>query len=246
MACSRVGRYAERVIDSLRDVALQPASLDRLTSVHPEPVPTSLNDRLESALHTWEGSARQEISQLIPSVDVLRQIANQGAHLCQVLAVFEPPSSDSARHLHAAALALTQADRAWGRLTTLARPSHQFVTASRELFETLSTVAKASEHPTLDRGRVTTDLGRGVAVVSEMMTLTRSLPDRLLTANVLWGPARSLRSTDDRLHDRDRGRLVRVHQADAPDLASTWLTATDFLSHVPQVEAASRDARLTL
>lgn len=170
MACSRVGRYAERVIDSLRDVALQPASLVRLTSLHPESVPTSLNDRLESALHTWQGSAQLEIGRLIPSVDVLRQIANQGAHLCQVLATFEPPSSESARHLYAAALSLTQADRAWGRLTTLARPSHQFVIASRELFETLSTMAKASERPTLDRGRVTTDLGRGVAVVTEMMT----------------------------------------------------------------------------
>ncbi|TQM61712.1 helix-turn-helix domain-containing protein [Humibacillus xanthopallidus] len=241
-----IGRYAERVIDSLRDAALQPASLDRLTSVQPERIPTSLNDRLEAALHAWQGSVRQEISQLIPSVDVLRQIANQGAHLCQVLAAFEPASSDSARHLHAAALALTQGDRAWGRLTTLARPSYQFVAASRELFETLSTVAKAFEHPTLNKCRVVNDLSSGVAVVSDLMILTRSLPDRLLAANVLWGPARALRHTDDRLHDRDRGRLVRVDQADAPDLTSTWETATGFWSCLPQLAPPSSAVHPTL
>ena len=142
-----VGRYAERAIDGLRDLAVQPVSLHHLASVHPEPAPASLNDRLEAALHAWQASARHEIDRLIPSVDVLRQIANQGAHLCAVRASLGDVSEEQANHLRDSAHALAQGENAWGSLTTLSRPSHEFVTASRELFETLASVEKAGQPP---------------------------------------------------------------------------------------------------
>lgn len=241
-----IGRYAERLIDSLRDVALQPSSLDRLTSVHPERVRTSLNDRLEAALHTWQRTARNEIGRLIPSVDVLRQIANQGAHLCAVRASVEQVSAEQASHLRDSAHALARGEKAWGRLTTLTRPSHEFVTASRDLFKTLGAVAQAARHPDLDARRVADDLDRGLAVVSELMTLTRSLPDRLLTANVLRGPAKSLRATDDRLQDRARGRYVHVRRADAPELGSAWEKAASSISALSHGAARDRPAQVTL
>jgi len=241
-----VGRYAERVIDSLRDVALQPDSLDRLTSVHPEPVPTSMNDRLEAARHAWQGSARYEINRLIPSVDVLRQIANQGAHLCDVRATFGYVSAEQARQLRDSAHALARGDKAWNTLTTLTRPSHEFVTASRELFETLEVVTKARTHPNLDSRRAADDLDRGLAIVSELMTRTRDLPDRLITANVVRGPAKSLRAADDRLHERQRGRYVHARPSDAAGLPSAWRVAADSLFDVSVGHARSHPSEMTL
>ena len=241
-----VGRYAERVIDSLREVALHPVSLDRLTSVHPEPAPTSLNDRLEAAVHTWQSSARAEIGRLIPSVDVLRQIANQGAHLCDVGVHLDHPSGEHADQLRGTAEALAQADRAWGRLTTLTRPSHEFVTASRVLYQSLDAVTKAAEQPSLDPQRAADDLDRGLAAVSDLMTRTQNLPERLIAANVLQGPARSLRATDDRLVERQRGRYVHARPADVAGLASAWAAAADSISAPSRDIARSRPSEMTL
>ena len=225
-----VGQYAERVIDTLRDVALRPANLDRLTSTHPVARPMRLNDRLEAALHAWGTSARDEISRSIPSVDVLRQIANQGAHLSDVRALLETdPESKAVRALRQNAGALAAGGRAWGTLTTLTRPSHEFVTASRELYEAISLVGKAAGDPRLDARRAAADLDRGLTVVGHLMTLTRSMPERLIAAGVLRGPAKSLRSTDDRLNERAQGRYSKVRPADAVELASAWRGACNKL-----------------
>ena len=221
-----VGRFAERVIDALRDVALHPASLDRLASTRPVAHPVTLNDRLEATLHHWGASARHEINRPIPSVDVLRQIANQGTHLCDVRALLErDPQGQTARNLRENAATLAAAGRAWHTLTTLTRPSHEFVTASRELHETIATVAKSARRPELDPSLAVADLDRGLVVVGQLMTLTRTMPERLVTAGVLRGPAKSLRPTDDRLRERAQGRYVKVRPADAPELASAWLAA---------------------
>ena len=218
-----VGQYAERVIDTLRDVALRPASLDRLASTHPVAQPITLNDQLEAALHGWGTSARDEITRTIPSVDVLRQIANQGAHLSDVRALLEAdPEGETARAARQNAAALAASGRAWGTFTTLTRPSHEFVTASRELFEAISLVGNAAGDPRLDARRAAADLDRGLTVVGHLMTLTRSMPERLIAGGVLRGPAKSLRSTDDRLDERAQGRYARVRPADAAELTSAW------------------------
>lgn len=225
-----VGRYAERMVDSIRELARHPATLEGLTSVTAKPQPFTLSDRLETDLNTWKRCAREEIAQAVPSVDVLRQIANQGAHLASVRAGFAPPDDAIVHRLHNAAAALTRADQTWSRSTTLVRPSHQFVTASRELFQTLNHLKEPDGRAVLDIGRATTDLDRGLAVVSDMMTISRSLPDRLIAANVLWAPAQTIRPTEGRIQLRARGRLARVRQADLPGLAFAWRAADDSLA----------------
>src|SRR5690606_4974523 len=124
-------------------------------------------------------------------------------------------------------LALARGERAWGTLTTLTRPSHEFVSASRELFETLRHVGLSVEagDGSLHRGRAASDIDRGLTAVGELMTLTQSMPERLVAAGVLRGPAKSLRSSDDRLRDRAQGRYVKVRPADAPELGTAWLKA---------------------
>jgi hypothetical protein len=106
-----VGRYAERVIDTLRTVALEPVSLSRLASVAAHPQPTTLNDRLEAALDAWQRAARQELDRAIPSVDVLRQIANQAAHLCDTRASLTADRHGGVSRLRAAR-ALAQGEKA--------------------------------------------------------------------------------------------------------------------------------------
>ncbi len=231
-----VGRQAERVIGAVRDVALEPISLDRLTSVAPVAQPLDLNGRLEAAIEAWRVLARQELDRLIPSVDVLRQIANQGSHLCAVRARLEPhPTSPRITELREAGEALARGERAWGTLTTLTRPSHEFVSASRELFETLRHVGLSVEagDGSLNRGRIASDIDRGLTAVGELMTLTQSMPERLVAAGVLRGPAKSLRSSDDRLRERAQGRYVKVRPADVPELGTAWLKACTRLDRVP-------------
>lgn len=221
-----VGQYAERVIDTLRDVALHPTSLDRLASTALVARPVTLNDRLEAAVHHWGASARLEVRRPIPSVDVLGQIANQGAHLCHAQAILEPDAEGAtAKSLRENAAALAAGGRGWDKLTTLTRPSHEFVTASRELYEAISLVGKAVGEPGLDPRRASADLDRGLAAVSHLVALTRSMPERLTAAGVLRGPAKSLRSTDDRLRERAQGRYARVRPADSAELTSAWRSA---------------------
>lgn len=228
-----VGSYAERVIDTLRDVARQPISLGQLTSVSVAPNPKSPNDRFEAALHSWSTAARREVGQAIPSVDSLRQIANRGAHMCEVRAQLDVDGATRA-HLHESAVSLARAANAWGSLTTLTRPNHEFVTASRELFETLRAVRDsiANGTPSLDRSAVAEHLDRGLAVIDTFMSITRSLPERLLAANVLRGPARSLDGSIDRLRQHAHGHYVPARPGDAPDLPPDWRAAGESLSEV--------------
>lgn len=224
----RVGGYAEHVIDTLRDLSLRPVSLDRLASIAPHPAATTPQGRLEAAIYTWQSSGRQELTRSVPSVDVLRQIANQGIHMCQVRQLLDPhPPPDLVDALHAAAADLAKGQQAWDQLTTLMRPGHEFVTASRDLYEALTVVAETarSGSPDLDRGRSIADLGRGLQGVTQLIAMTRTLPNRLLVTNILQAPAEALRKTDDRIHDRLRARHVRVRPDDVPHLQTTWLAA---------------------
>ena len=125
-----------------------------------------------------------------------------------------PRRSRRPAELQSAKQSLAQAERAWGRTTTLTRPSHEFVTVSRELYETLTIVGKAARHPSVHPERAAAHLDRGIAAVGDLMAATRTMPDRLLTANILRAPATTIRSTDDRLRARSRGRYVQVRPLD--------------------------------
>lgn len=232
-----IARYAGRVIDSLRDVASQPLSLDLLASIAPAAHPATLAERLESHLHAWHRTARAELDQLIPSIEALRQIANQGAHLCAVRAALEAGPTHRAGQLHEAAQALAQGEKAWDKLTTLSRPSHEFVTSSRELYETLTVISKAAQHPALNTEQAKAHIDRGLEDIANLMAATRTLPERLMSANILRAPAATIRSTDDRLRARKQGHYVQVRPADVPDLHTKWQDATAGLT---QLRSAAR------
>lgn len=151
-----VAQYAERVLDTLADERVTPTSLDRIRVVAPHPAPATLNDRLEAALHAWTGAAHAETARRVPSTDVLRGLANQSVQLYavthQALSAHHPDRLDPERAISAAlvhaARAAQATDPLWARLTTMTRPTLEYVAASRTLFAVLNNVSDQLPHPT--------------------------------------------------------------------------------------------------
>lgn len=90
--------------------------------------------------------------------------------------------------------ALRTGERAWQNLTTLARPSHEFVTASRDLYETLHAIGTALQRgdPQIGTTQAAQVLQRGVTHITELAAGTRGLPETFLNAGVLFAPATAL------------------------------------------------------
>lgn len=230
-----VGSYAERVMDTLRGVALHPVSLGQLTSVAVAANPRTPNDRLEAAIHSWSMAAKREVGRPIPSANALRQIADRGAHLSEVRAQFEVDvDGEVAMQFRRSTEALMSAAKAWGSLTTLTRPDHQFVTASHELHATLKSLQGqiAERSPSVNRATAVVHLDRGIEAVDGFMSVTRSHPNVLLTAGILRGPARGMIPTVERLRDRQQGNYIPATLADVPELQAKWRAAGESLSQI--------------
>lgn len=229
-----VARYAEQTIDALRDVAHRPASLHEVTAVSGDAKTGTPVERLEVALHHWVRATGRELDQMVPSIDVMRQIANQGAHLCAVtaglvthtdMAGAEPTLPDKS-DLLAIGASLKRGERAWGRLTTLTRASHDFVTTSRDLFEALHAVGSLGVgDPEVDRYRIAVALHRGLAEISALVAKTRGLPETLLNAGVLLSPATAIEPSEARVTQRLRREHVHVDYTDVPELVRRWSEA---------------------
>lgn len=227
-----IARYAERAIDALRDVTLRPASLGDLLAVSTATPPRNVTERLDTALHQWQHATRDELERMIPGVDVIRQIANQGAHLCAVTDLLNrgrEPDADAAPaagggSLGEARQALHRGEHAWDHLSTLTRPSHEFVTASRELYESLHAVATAIQHGdrSLDHTGVAGSLRRGLTAIGDLTTATRGLPEMLLNARVLLAPATAIPPAEDRVTQRLRREHIHVDCTDIPNLVRDW------------------------
>lgn len=233
-----VGSYAERVMDTLRGVALHPVSLGQLTSVSVAAEPKTPNDRLEAAIYNWSVAAKREVGRPIPSASALRQIADRGAHMSEVRAQLEVDvDGEMATQFRRSTEALAAAAKAWGSLTTLTRPDHEFVTASHELNATLKSLEGqlVARSPSVNRAMAVAQLDRGIEAVDGFMSLTRSHPDRLLAAGILRGPARGMNPTAERLRDRQRGNYVPATLADVPELQAKWRAAGESLSHTRTV-----------
>ncbi len=230
-----IARYAERAIDALRDVALRPTSLSDLLAVSTATPPRNLTDRLDTALHQWQHATQDELERMIPGVDVIRQIANQGTHLCAITDLLNrgaAPDRKVAPNLGGGALsearqALHRGEHAWDHLSTLTRPSHEFVTASRELYESLHAVATAIQHadPSLDHAVVAASVRRGLAGIGDLTTTTRGLPEMLLNAGVLLAPATAIPPAEDRVTQRLRREHIHVDYTDVPNLVRDWTDA---------------------
>ena len=111
-----VGSYAERVMDTLRGVALHPVSLGQLTSVAVAANPKTPNDRLEAAIYNWSAAAKREVGRPIPSASALRQIADRGAHMSEVRAQLEVDvDGEAAAQFRRSAEALARAAQGLGK-----------------------------------------------------------------------------------------------------------------------------------
>lgn len=171
-----VAQYTERVLDTLADATARPASLDRLRTVARHPSPFDLGDRLEAALDGWTSAARADLTRAVPAAEGVRFLANQAVHLYavthQVMAADQPetldPDGATTAALTAAARAAQAADPLWANITTLARPTLEYATASRALLPVLDDLTAAlqpSAPKDLDTRRALADLSQAATSI---------------------------------------------------------------------------------
>lgn len=175
---------------------------------------------------------------------VIHRLASEASarqpHLSEVRAQLEVDvDGEVATQFRRSTDALASAAKAWGSLTTLTRPDHEFVTASHELHATLKSLQEriADRSPSVNRATAVAHLDRGIEAVDGFMSLTRSHPDRLLAAGILRGPARGLNPTAERLRDRQQGNYISATLADVPELQAKWRAAGESLSKVRCLKA---------
>lgn len=247
----RMAQFAERAIDAL-GTSGRLHGLDRITSTAPPDNPTTLNERLEAALRTWANAGRDELNQTVPSTEVLRNIANQGRHIYAVtdrllqvpgqhVATRQDQSPQVSGALSEASEALRHADDQWAGLTTAMRPSHDYVTAARDLFKVLKEIGQipqprpAKTEPTLDVAQALADLNIASRDLADLMHETRHLPEVLIRSELLFSADRTLKPTVERLADRARGRYVAVDVTDQPNLAPMAHQAATQSLHASEV-----------
>jgi hypothetical protein len=232
-----IARYSAKALDALGDVQ-HGSPLLATASFAPPSNPVSLNERLESALRAWVTAAQAELNRTVPSTNVIRNVMNQGTHLYAVSArLFEAaecagePGGDTAagahEHLSTAMKELSKADLLWGSVTTAMRPSHEYVTAARELHAALTEtthdglrardVNEITEN--LDIGQALGDLRYAARDVADMVRDVQHLPDQLLRSHLLFAPARNLTPSVERLHERTAGRYVPALPHEVSELA---------------------------
>jgi hypothetical protein len=202
----------------------------------------SLNERLESGLRQWVTAARAELNRTVPSTDVIRNVMNQGIHLYAVSArLLEAAeyegglagSTAAARgSLHTAMEAMGQADRLWGTVTTALRPSHEYVSAARQLHAVLTETTHDGLHArdineitkNLDIGQALVDVRYAARDVADLARDVQHLPGQLLRCELLFAPAGKLTPSVERLQERASGKYVSVLPDEAPDLVTAAVT----------------------
>ncbi len=245
-----IARYASTYVDVLDPSPRRAPALDHLAAVTTDGAPTTVNDQLDTALYHWRAAAHREVRRLVPSTEAIASIANQGVRLYAVThqLVQSLPSAELGgshdagnvvRELRDGAASLRAAQEALVGLTSLTTPTHDFVTASRELFATLQHVREmaADNAPALDAPAALASLAHGCALEAELLTAARGTPASLLHCHLLFAPARTLEPALERLHARGKGRFIPVELTDVPDLAWRWETAA---RRTPEVAAAVR------
>jgi len=239
-----IARYSAMALDTLVD-ARRRSPLLATASFAPPPHPVSLNERLESGLRQWVTAARAELNRTVPSTDVIGNVMNQGIHLYAVTARLleaaehagEPvgdTAADARGSLQTAMEAMGQADRLWGSVTTAMPPSHEYVTAARELHVALTDATHDGLHArdineitkNLDIGQALADLRYAARDLADLARDVQHLPDQLLRSGLLFAPAGKLTPSVERLHERAAGRYVAVLPDEAPDLVTAARTVT--------------------
>lgn len=136
-----VGRHVEATLAALQPM-LERAPTRPLRGL-PAVVDVELGDAsLEGSISAWAYASDLELRARIPSADTLRSLVSQTAHIASTIAAVTKPSPE----LIEAGQALKATESAWiPGLTTLVKPSAEFITASRGLFLALEE-ARARAH----------------------------------------------------------------------------------------------------
>jgi hypothetical protein len=238
-----VARYCAAALDTLGN--LRPGSPMLATaSFAPSPNPVTCNERLETGLRQWVTAARTELNRTVPSTEVIRNVMNQSVHLCSVSARLlqaaehhsqcASDATDAARSsLHAVMEAMSQAERLWGSVTTAMPPTHEYVSAARELHGVLNDTTHSGPHArnvdeitkNLDIGQALADLQYAGRDVADLVRDVQHLPDQLLRSGLLFAPASRLEPSVERLHERAAGKYVSVLPDEIPAFTNTARTA---------------------
>jgi hypothetical protein len=229
----RIARYATTYADGLDPSSRRAVPLDQVVAISSGSGRASINERLEVAIHTWGRAAHLEVERLVPSTEALASVASQGVrlyavthHLLGSTAHKELASNfaGTEAQLRQGGGTLRDAERVLRGITSLTAPSHDYVTAARELFTTLQEVRElaAGHQAGVDQGDTLALLARGCTIHAQVLAAARAVPASLLHCHLLFAPARSLQPTLARLNVRSRGKFVPVTLADAPELGWRW------------------------
>ena len=248
-----VARYASTFIDTLDPSPRRVLALDRMAAVTETGAPMTINEQLDEAVHIWRAAAHREVSRMVPSTEALSSIANQGVRLYAVthqllrsapaLEISVASPHVVCRELREGGAALRAADEALTGLTSLTSPTHDFVSATRELFTTLQQVREMStvRDASLDHEAAVASLAHGSSVEADLITAAHNIPASLLNCQMLFAPARTLEPSVERLAARGKGKFIAIQLSDAPDLGWRWETAA---RKAPEVAAAMHDLDL--
>lgn len=233
----QIARFARRALTRLAGVAVD------VPIPHLEASPSSWlrgepGDQLAQALHTWAQAAGTDLALTVPSVDVIRNVTNQGTHLlaaldallaCETLGAGTALDVASLREaLWDTALALTRADTVWGFATTGMPPSPEYVDAARLLHHALGGVVSGRvPYPDgpHDRDQALMTLADGTNDLTALTRRATQATRQLLRSELIFAAARTLAATEDRLHARTTGRHVPITALDAPTLVATMTRA---------------------
>jgi excisionase family DNA binding protein len=246
-----IAQYAENGLDALHEVD-RPTGLNRVASFAPSSSPRTPNEKLEAALRVWASNARRELARTVPSTEVLRDIASQARHLYAVSARLAAASftagnlsEDAARVVHVElrepAQVMHELQQRWETVTTAAKPSHEYVTATTTLHASLTAIERENPHPReqvdpatrVDLVQALTDLRYAATDLAELTHTSAQLPEPLIRSGLLFAPARILPATMERLHDRNHGRYIPIDLEEG-------------MSLINAAEAASGSARQVL
>ncbi|WP_157582317.1 hypothetical protein [Phycicoccus sp. Soil803] len=231
-----VGLHAEGFLDSLTTGRPAVARwLYEVAATHAQTAPSSPRRSLDVVVAEWARTSETEVHAAVPSVDSLRTLTRQGTHL---LATIEELAcagdtrswaGEDPTGLREAVTALIDVDQAWpSGASTLTRPAHTFVDASRALHEALEPLRLgAARLDGADRDTAMAALLRATSHLSHQLISGRTLPERLACSGLLFAPARSLTPAPDRLSDRKHGRHIPATLNDISDLMHTWHEAVD-------------------
>lgn len=231
-----VGLHAEGFLDSL--TTSRPAVARWLHEVgvtHAQAAPAGPVRGLDVVVAEWARTSETEVRAAVPSVDSLRTLTRQGTHLLatiEELACAGDTRSWAGQDptgLREAVTALIDVDQAWpAGASTLTRPAHAFVDASRALHEALEPIRLgAAGLDGADRDAALAGLLRATSYLSRQLISVRTLPERLACSGLLFAPARSLTPASDRLSERKHGRHIPATLNDISDLMHAWHEAVD-------------------